>query len=307
MKVLIAGGGGFIGSHLADSLLEDGHNVTVVDNFCSGQRSNLDNAQNHDSFTLIEQDILEPMDFHKSFDHVLHLASRASPPDYQDHPIHTMRTNSEGTLQLVHLADEMNASFLYASTSEVYGDPENHPQDESYNGNVNPIGPRACYDEAKRYGEALITSYARENNLDWNMIRIFNTYGPRLREDDGRVISNFVSQALNDEPLTVYGDGSQTRSFCYIDDLIRGIRKVMDYDDNDVFNLGNPDETTILELAKTVQDVIDTESEIIFEDLPEDDPSQRKPDMEKTRTILDFQAKTSLKTGLRKTIEGGIS
>jgi len=301
MNVLIAGGSGFIGSHLADTLLSDGHTVTVIDNFCSGRRSNLDHAQNHDSFSLVEADILDDFDLDESYDHIVHLASRASPPDYQDHPIHTMRTNSEGTLKLVRLADEMNASFLYASTSEVYGDPDEHPQDEAYNGNVNPVGPRACYDEAKRYGEALITSYAREHGLDWNIIRIFNTYGPRLREDDGRVISNFVTQALNDDPLTVYGDGTQTRSFCYIDDLVRGIQRVMAYDDNDIFNLGNPDETTILELARTVQDVTDTDSEIVFEDLPEDDPSKRRPHINSIKVETDWQPRMSLEEGLERT------
>jgi nucleoside-diphosphate-sugar epimerase len=212
-----------------------------------------------------------------------------------------MRTNSEGTLKLVKVADDHDASFLYASTSEVYGDPEEHPQTEDYNGNVNPVGPRACYDEAKRYGEALITSYARENDVDWNIIRIFNTYGPRLREDDGRVISNFITQALNDEPLTVYGDGSQTRSFCYVDDLTRGIKAVMNHEDNDVFNLGNPDETTILELAEIVQDVVDTESEIVHRDLPDDDPSKRKPEIIRVEKEAQWTPEVDLEQGLRIT------
>ncbi len=301
MRVLLTGGAGFIGSHLTESLLEDGHEVVVVDNLSSGQESNIDHLKDEENFTFKNQDVLEDLEIEGKLDYVLHFASRASPDDYQEHPIHTLRTNSEGTLKMLELADEHEAKFMYSSTSEVYGNPEVHPQTEDYNGNVNPVGPRACYDEGKRFGEAAIVSYDMKQGIDYRIIRIFNSYGPRLKAEDGRVISNFLNQALNDEPLTVYGDGKQTRSFCYVDDLVNGIRKAMESEKGEIFNLGNPDEYTILELAKKVQEVLDTESEIVHQELPEDDPEKRRPDITSAKEKLGWTPEISLEKGLKKT------
>jgi dTDP-glucose 4,6-dehydratase len=301
MRILLSGGAGFIGSHLSERLLEEGHQVVAIDDLSSGRESNISHLSDNDGFEFKDQDILEDLEINGNIDYVLHFASRAAPKDYQEHPIHTLRTNSEGTLYLLKLADENDAKFLYASTSEVYGDPEEHPQTEEYNGNVNTTGPRSCYDESKRLGEAAIKSYDMKHGIDYRIIRIFNTYGPRLKKNDGRVISNFLNQALNDEPLTVYGDGKQTRSFCYIDDLVNGILKAMKSKKGEIFNLGNPDEYTILELAEKVQKVVDTESEITFHDLPQDDPSKRKPDITKAKEKLEWKPKIDLKKGLKKT------
>jgi nucleoside-diphosphate-sugar epimerase len=303
MRVLLTGGAGFIGSHLAESLLEDGHEVIVADNLSSGQDTNIDHLKSEENFIFKNQDILDNLKIDGELDYVLHFASRASPDDYQKHPIHTLRTNSEGTLKMLELADKHDAKFIYSSTSEVYGNPEEHPQKEEYNGNVNPVGPRACYDEGKRFGEAAITSYDMKHGIDYRIIRIFNTYGPRLKAEDGRVISNFLNQALNNEPLTVYGDGEQTRSFCYIDDLVNGIRKAMESEKGEIFNLGNPDEYTILELAEKVQEVLDTESEMVHQELPEDDPEKRKPNISKAREKLGWEPEVSLEKGLKKTAE----
>jgi len=303
MRFLLTGGAGFIGSHLSERLLEEGHDVIVVDNLASGQESNIEHLFDKENFSFKNQDVLDGVEVEKEIDYVLHFASRASPNDYQEHPIHTLRTNSEGTLNMLELADKHDAKFLYASTSEVYGDPEEHPQSEEYTGNVNTLGPRACYDEGKRFGESAIVSYDMKHGINYRIIRIFNTYGPRLKKEDGRVISNFLNQALNNEPLTVYGDGSQTRSFCYIDDLVTGIRSAMSSEKGEVFNLGNPDEYTILELAEKVQEVIATESEIVYKELPEDDPSKRKPDISKAREKLDWDPEVKLKKGLKKTAE----
>lgn len=303
MQILVTGGAGFIGSHLTEKLLDEGHKVIVVDNLSSGQETNISHLREKENFIFKDQDILEELEVERDLDYILHFASRASPPDYQQHPIHTLRTNSEGTLKMLKLADRHNAKFLYASTSEVYGNPEEHPQTEEYNGNVNTVGPRACYDEGKRFGEAAIASYNMKHEIDYRIIRIFNTYGSRLRKEDGRVISNFINQALNNEPLTVYGDGKQTRSFCYIDDLTNGIRKAMDSDKGEIFNLGNPDEYNILELAEKVQEVIDTDSEIIHQELPEDDPEKRKPDITKASEKLGWTPEVSLEKGLKKTAE----
>jgi nucleoside-diphosphate-sugar epimerase len=303
MRVLLTGGAGFIGSHLTERLLEEGNEVIVVDNLASGQRSNIDHLKDRENFSFKNQDVLDELEVEGELDYVMHFASRASPNDYQKHPIHTLRTNSEGTLKMLELADEHNAKFIYSSTSEVYGNPEEHPQTEEYNGNVNTVGPRACYDEGKRFGEATIVSYDMKNGIDYRIIRIFNTYGPRLKKEDGRVISNFINQALNNEPLTVYGDGKQTRSFCYIDDLVNGIRKAMNSEKGEIFNLGNPDEYTILDLAEKVQKVIGTESEVVHQELPEDDPEKRKPDISKVRGKLDWEPEVSLEKGLKKTAE----
>ncbi|MFB6158475.1 MAG: UDP-glucuronic acid decarboxylase family protein [Candidatus Nanohalobium sp.] len=303
MRVLLTGGAGFIGSHLTEKLLEQGNEVIVVDDLSSGQASNIEHLKNREDFEFRDQDVLDDLEIDGELDYVLHFASRASPNDYQEHPIHTLRTNSEGTLKMLELADEHDAKFMYSSTSEVYGNPEEHPQTEEYNGNVNPVGPRACYDEGKRFGEAAIVSYDMKHSIDYRIIRIFNTYGPRLRKEDGRVISNFLDQALNDRPLTVYGDGTQTRSFCYIDDLVNGIREAMDSEKGEIFNLGNPDEYTILELAEKVQEVIETESEITHQELPEDDPEKRKPDISKAREKLGWEPEVSLEKGLKQTAE----
>ena len=301
--ILITGGGGFIGSHLTDKLLDEGKRVIAVDNFCSSNKSNVEHLEDNENFKLIQKDILTHLNIEEDIDYVLHFASRASPKDYQENPIHTLRTNTEGTLKMLELADKHDAKFMYASTSEVYGDPEEHPQTEEYWGNVNPNGPRACYDEGKRCGEATIASFAKKNNLDYRIIRIFNTYGPRMMEDDGRVITNFINQALENEPITVYGDGKQTRSFCYIDDLVNGIRKAMKSEHGEIFNLGNPDEKTILELAEKIQKIIDTESEITFHDLPEDDPEKRKLDITKAKNQLNWKPEISLEKGLKKTVD----
>lgn len=303
MKVLLTGGAGFIGSHLTESLLEDGHEVIVVDNLSSGQESNIGHLKDEENFTFKDQDVLEDLEIEGKLDYVLHFASRASPDDYQEHPIHTLRTNSEGVLKMLKLADEKDAKFMYSSTSEVYGNPEVHPQTEDYNGNVNTTGPRSCYDEGKRFGEAAIKSYDMKHGIDYRIIRIFNTYGPRLKAEDGRVISNFLNQALNDEPLTVYGDGKQTRSFCYVDDLVNGIRKAMKSEKGGIFNLGNPDEYTILELAEKVQKVVDTESEIVHQELPEDDPEKRKPDISRAKEKLKWEPEVGLEKGLKKTAD----
>lgn len=303
MKVLLTGGAGFIGSHLTESLLKDGHEVTVIDNYCSSQESNIEFLKNNEELNVKEKDVLDDLKFDRSFDYILHFASRASPENYRKHPIHTLRTNSEGTLKMLELAGRHDAKFMYASTSEIYGNPKVHPQTEDYNGNVNTTGPRSCYDEGKRFGEAAIKSYDMKYNIDYRIIRIFNTYGPRLRKEDGRVISNFINQAINDEPLTVYGDGKQTRSFCYIEDLVDGIKKAMESEKGEIFNLGNPDEYTILELAEKVQKTVDTKSEIVHQELPEDDPERRKPDISKARKRLDWAPKVGLEKGLKKTAE----
>lgn len=302
MHVLITGGGGFIGSHLTDALLEDGHMVTVVDSFCSSAEQNVAHLQGRASFRLMEQDVLGPITIDTELDYVLHLASRASPLDYQKHPIHTLRTNSEGTLKMLELAHEHGAKFLYSSTSEVYGDPQVHPQTEDYWGHVNPVGPRACYDEGKRFGEAVITSFVRHNDLDCRIIRIFNTYGPRMRADDGRVVTNFITQALQNDPITVYGDGTQTRSFCYIDDLVNGVLAAMDAESGSIFNLGNPDEYEILELARKIKELTDTDADIVHRKLPKDDPEKRRPDISRAKQELGWAPTVPLDEGLNQTV-----
>jgi nucleoside-diphosphate-sugar epimerase len=302
VNVLVAGGGGFVGSHLTEALLDDDHDVTVVDSFCTSSPNNLRSTRQNNNLTVIESDIIDRVP-DGDFDCVVHLASRASPPNYQDHPVHTMRTNSEGTLRLLRVANTNDARVVYASTSEVYGDPDVNPQPESYNGNVSTTGPRACYDEAKRYGEALITSYARQHDVDYGIARIFNTYGPRLREDDGRAISTFISQALNGDDITVHGDGSQTRSFCYVDDLVRGLQALINYDEPVLCNLGNPDERTILETAEIINDLAGKKSSIVHEQRPRDDPERRKPDISRAKDVLGWQPRVSLEDGLKQTMQ----
>ncbi len=303
---LVAGGAGFVGSHLCEALLKKGHKVIAVDSLISGRRSNLksDIFDKYKSrFKFLKKDILRPLNL--KVDYIFNLASPASPPHYQTHSIYTLRTGSEGTRNLLELAKRNKARFLQASTSEVYGDPKVHPQREDYWGNVNPIGVRACYDESKRYAEALIMEYWRKEGVDTRMVRIFNTYGPRLDPDDGRVISNYIKQALRGQPLTVFGDGSQTRSFQYVDDLIAAMFKVM-FDPRAkagcVYNTGNPGEFTVLQAAKLVKKLTGSASPIVRRPLPKDDPTRRKPDISKIKRELGWSPKIKFADGLKRTI-----
>jgi len=300
---LVTGGAGFLGSHLCRALLADGRDVVCADNLGSGRRDNVATLTEDESFTFVEADIRDEPELPPA-DEVYHLASRASPTDFTSFPVRIALTNTEGTRYLLEHAVEHDARLLYASTSEVYGDPEVHPQPESYNGNVDIRGPRGCYDEAKRFGETLTVAYRKQYDLDVRTVRIFNTYGPRMRIDDGRVVPNFLTQALTGQDLTVYGDGSQTRSFCYVDDLIEGLQAVMNTEGlaGDVLNLGRPEETTIQRLAEVVVEECGTGSSITYEDLPEGDPKQRKPDISRARERLDWEPTTDLRTGLEHTI-----
>ncbi len=302
---LITGGAGFIGSHLSERLLKDGYSVVCVDNLITGKKENISSLLAHPDFRFIEHDVVQPLRYSDKVDFVFHLASPASVVSYQQYSEETALTNSIGTLNMLRFAKEKNARFLVSSTSEVYGDPKEHPQKETYWGNVNPIGVRACYDEAKRFAETLTMIYVRKYNLDARIIRIFNTYGPRMSEDDGRVIINFVTQALRKEPLTVYGDGSQTRSFCYVSDLVEGIVRVMLGDGlaGEVFNLGNPGEYTIIDLASEVKTLLGPELPIVYKDLPSDDPTRRRPDIAKVNNRLGWSPTISLHEGLRRTID----
>jgi UDP-glucuronate decarboxylase len=301
MRILVTGGAGFIGSHLIDRLMCSNHEVICLDNFYTGSKQNLLSWLNNPRFEIIRHDITEPIRL--EVDQVYHLACPASPIHYQYNPIKTVKTNVMGTLNMLGLAKRVKARFLLASTSEVYGDPEIHPQTEDYRGSVNPIGIRSCYDEGKRVAETLTFDYYRENKVDVRVARIFNTYGPRMLENDGRVVSNFVVQALRGNPLTVYGEGQQTRSFCYVSDLVEGLIKLMNGDYTGPVNLGNPEEYTILELAQTIQNMINPEVQIKFTPLPADDPRRRRPDITKAKTWLNWEPKISLQTGLKLTVE----
>ncbi|HBL14340.1 MAG TPA: NAD-dependent dehydratase [Cyanobacteria bacterium UBA11162] len=301
MRILVTGGAGFIGSHLIDRLMADGHDVLCLDNFYTGHKRNILKWINHPYFEVIRHDITEPIRL--EVDQVYHLACPASPVHYQYNPVKTIKTNVMGTLYMLGLAKRVKARFLLASTSEVYGDPEVHPQTEDYRGNVNPIGPRSCYDEGKRVAETLAFDYYLQNGVEIRVARIFNTYGPRMLENDGRVVSNFIVQALKGEPLTVYGDGSQTRSFCYVSDLVDGLIRLMNNDHTGPINLGNPDEYTILQLAQAVQQMIDPDAEIIFKPLPTDDPRRRQPDITKAKTLLGWEPSVPLQDGLKRTVE----
>ena len=306
----MTGGAGFIGSNLCDRLLGEGYAVIAFDNLITGKKSNLEAALKNPRFTFIEHDITQPLNNPAilqscNLAYIYHLASPASVIDYQKYPEETALVNSIGTINILHLAKEKGARFLLASTSEVYGDPKEHPQKETYWGNVNPNGIRACYDESKRFAEMMTMLYVRKYDLDARIIRIFNTYGPRMRPDDGRVVSNFINQAIAGLPLTVYGDGKQTRSFCYVDDLVSGMLKAMvsDKAKGEVFNLGNPEEYTMVDLAGKIKSMTGSSSEVIYAKLPQDDPKERRPDITKAKTTLGWEPKISLSDGLIKTIE----
>jgi len=302
MRALITGAAGFLGSHLTDALLAEGHNVVGVDNLCTGSLDNLRHLQNEPRFTLVQQDIIEPFDL-GPVDYVFNFASPASPIDYARLGVETLRVGSDGTRHALDIAHRYQARFLHASTSECYGDPAVHPQTEDYWGHVNPIGPRSVYDEAKRFSEALIMAYHRYYHVDTRMVRIFNTYGPRLQKNDGRVISNFVVQALKGEDLTVYGEGQQTRSFCYVSDEVDGILRLSRSDEHLPTNIGNPNEWTILECAKAVLKVTGSSSQIVYRPLPQDDPTQRQPDISKAKRLLGWEPKVDLETGLRLSLD----
>jgi len=301
-RILVTGGGGFLGSHLCERLLDKGYEVICVDNFFSGSKSNIAHLLRNRNFELIRHDIIHPL--YVEVDEIYNLACPASPIHYQYNPIKTVKTNVIGSINMLGLAKRIRAKILQASTSEIYGNPERHPQDESYWGNVNPIGPRSCYDEGKRCAETLFFDYYRQNNVRIKVVRIFNTYGPRMHPKDGRVISNFIIQALTNQPLTVYGDGSQTRSFCYVDDMIEGIMRMMETSDEVTgpINLGNPEETSILELAEMILKMCKSRSKIIFLPLPKDDPIRRRPDITLAKKILNWEPKVSIEEGLEKTI-----
>jgi UDP-glucuronate decarboxylase len=301
-RILVTGGAGFLGSHLCERLLDLGHEVVCIDNFFTAQRRNVEHLLDDNRFELVRHDVTEPLVI--EVDEIYHLACPASPVHYQRNPVRTIRTAVQGTLHMLDMAREVRARILIASTSEVYGDPQEHPQAEPYWGHVNPIGPRACYDEGKRCAEALTASYSRQYGVVARIARIFNTYGPRMHEDDGRVVSNFVLQALRHEPITIYGDGAQTRSFCYCSDLIEGFIRLMSLtEDPGPVNLGNPRESTVRELAEIVLRLTDSRSRLIEEPLPVDDPVRRCPDITKAKRLLDWEPKVALEDGLMKTIE----
>ncbi|HTG92741.1 MAG TPA: UDP-glucuronic acid decarboxylase family protein [Pyrinomonadaceae bacterium] len=302
MRILVTGGAGFIGSHLCERLLGEEHDVICLDNFFTGRRENIFSLLDNPRFELVRHDVIEPILL--EVDQVYNLACPASPIHYQYNPVKTVKTNVMGAINMLGLAKRVRARILQASTSEVYGDPLVHPQTEDYWGNVNPIGLRSCYDEGKRLAETLMMDYHRQNHVDTRIARIFNTYGPRMLEDDGRVVSNFVVQALRGEPLTLYGEGSQTRSFCYVDDLVEGLIKLMNADDlHQPVNLGNPGEFTIKQLAEEVRRICGSKSELTYMPLPEDDPRQRKPDITTAQTVLGWIPKVPLAEGLERTVQ----
>jgi len=301
-RALVTGGAGFLGSHLCDALLAEGWRVVVVDNLLTGRLANLAHLRNESAFEFVEKNICEPFDVGK-VDYVFHFASPASPVDYSTHGIATLQVGSLGTFHALDVARKYGAKYLVSSTSECYGDPLEHPQKETYWGHVNPIGPRSVYDEAKRFTEAVTTAYRRYYNVDTRIVRIFNTYGPRLQLNDGRVVSNFMKQALRGEDLTVYGDGKQTRSFCYVSDEIDGFLRLSKSDEHLPVNIGNPNEFTILECAQMVLKVTGSKSKIRYEPLPQDDPKQRQPDITKARQLLGWEPKVDLETGLRLSLD----
>jgi dTDP-glucose 4,6-dehydratase len=299
---VVTGGAGFVGSHLVDLLLARGQRVIAIDNFVTGTVENISHLSGNRNFKFIQQDVTEFIFLHEPVDYVWHFASPASPIDYLELPIQTLKVGSLGTHKALGLARQKGARFLIASTSEIYGDPLVHPQTEDYWGNVNTIGPRGCYDEAKRFAEAMTVAYQREHNMKTRIVRIFNTYGPRMRLNDGRVVPAFISQALKNKPITVFGDGRQTRSFCYVSDLIEGIYRLMMSDHTEPVNIGNPREMTMLEFAREIIQATGSRSKIVFEPLPQDDPKQRRPDITRARTWLKWEPQVPLAEGLKKTI-----
>ena len=303
MRFIMSGAAGFIGSHLCDRLIAEGHSVIGLDNFITGAARNLEHLNGNPAFTFHEWDVCRPWEIDTPVDGVLHLASLASPKDYLEHPIETLEVGSTGTRNMLEVARRYQARFLLTSTSECYGDPLVHPQVETYWGNVNPVGPRSCYDESKRYAEAITMAYHRVYNLPTNIARIFNTYGPRMQLNDGRVVPAFIDQALRGKPMTVFGDGSQTRSFCYVDDLVDGLYRLMLSAERYPVNLGNPVEMTILEFAERIRRIMGATAPLRFEPLPEDDPKQRQPQIDKAKRVLGWEPKIGLEAGLRETIE----
>lgn len=303
MKIIVTGGAGFIGSHLCEYLLNQGHKVICIDNLITGKKENIEEFLGKKEFEFIEYDVTKPYLTEEKIDWIFHLACPASPADFEIYPVEILKVGSIGTLNMLELAKKQKSRFLLASTSEVYGDPEINPQGEDYWGHVNPIGIRSVYDESKRFAEALTMAYYRKHKVDTRIARIFNTFGPKMRLDDGRVVPNFIDQALNNRPITVYGDGSQTRSFCYVSDEVEGLTKLMNSDHHLPINIGNTNEMTILEFAKKIKKLCNSKSEITFHPLPKDDPKQRRPNIKKAKTILEWEPKISLEEGLEKTIE----
>ena len=303
MRIVVTGGAGFVGSHLCDYLLEKGHSVICLDNLLTGTMENITHLLDNDKFTYVEHNVTEYISVEGGVDAVLHMASPASPVDYLKLPIPTLKVGSIGTLNALGLAKEKKSKFLLTSTSEVYGDPKVHPQPEGYWGNVNPVGPRGVYDEAKRFAEALTMAYHRAHNVDTHIVRIFNTYGPRMRLNDGRALPAFISQALRDEDLTVFGDGSQTRSFCYISDMVEGLYKLLMSDEHDPVNIGNPSEITVLQLAREIIELTSTRGKVVFKPLPQDDPKVRRPDISKAQRVLGWEPRVDRQEGLKETVK----
>ena len=303
LRIVLTGGAGFIGSHITDYLLKEGHSVTVIDNLITGRRENLEPFIENRGFKFIEQDVTKFINIDGEVDYVLHFASPASPIDYLKYPIQTLKVGALGTLNAIGLSKKKSARFLLASTSEVYGDPKVHPQNEDYWGHVNPVGPRGVYDESKRFAEALTMAYHKFHDIDTRIVRIFNTFGPKMRPEDGRVIPTFIMQCLKGEPITIFGSGEQTRSFCYVSDLVEGIYRLMFKDYQYPVNLGNPEEISIRELVEIIEEVARRKIKIEYKELPEDDPRQRKPDISKAKELISWNPQVDLRTGLSATVQ----